>query len=90
MRRLDDWKSPPGKSTPMLIVAAGADQVTDTDAAKRLASRVKAAQIVVIDGAQHEILIERDDLRAEFWAAFDQFAPGSASKPSRSMTPGGI
>ena len=74
----------------MLIVAAGADQVTDTDAAKRLASRLKAAQIVVIEGAQHEILIERDDLRAQFWAAFDQFVSGYASKPSQSMTPGGI
>lgn len=90
MRRLDDWKSPPGKSTPMLIVAAGADQVTDTDAAKRLASRLKGAQFVVIDGARHEILIERDDLRAQFWTAFDQFAPGSASKPSQPMTPGEI
>jgi lysophospholipase len=90
MRRLDDWKSPPGKSTPMLIVAAGADRVTDTEAAKRLASRLTAAQIVVIEGAQHEILIERDALRAQFWAAFDQFLPRSASKPSQSMTPSGI
>ena len=90
MKRLDDWKSPPGKSTPTLIVAAGADQVTDTDAAKRLASRLKAAQIVVIDGAKHEILIERDDFRAQFWTAFDRFVPGSASKPPQSMTPSGI
>jgi lysophospholipase len=90
MSRLDDWRSPPGRSTPMLIVAAGADQVTDTDAAKRLASRLKAAQIVVIDGAQHEILIERDDLRAQFWAAFDQFVPASASKPPQPTTPRGI
>jgi lysophospholipase len=60
-------------STPVLIVAAGGDQVTDTSATIRLASRLKAVRLVVIDGAEHEILIERDILRAKFWAAFDQF-----------------
>jgi lysophospholipase len=89
MRRLDDWKSPPGESTPMLIAAAGADQVTDTDAARRLASRLKGAQFVAIEGARHEILIERDELRAQFWAAFDRFALGSLSKPPRSTASGG-
>jgi lysophospholipase len=87
MRRLDDLKSPTGQSTPMLIVAAGADRVTDTDAAKRLASRLDAAQFVAIDGSQHEILIERDDLRAQFWAAFDQFVPAPASKPPQPTAP---
>lgn len=90
MCRLDDWKAPPGQSTPMLIVAAGADRVTDTEAAKRLASRLKAAQILIIDGARHEILIERDALRAQFWSAFDQFLEGSASKRSQSPIPGAI
>jgi lysophospholipase len=32
----------------------------------------------VIEGAKHEILIERDMFRRQFWAAFDQFVPGSA------------
>jgi lysophospholipase len=83
MRRLDDLKSPQGKSPPILIVAAGADRVTDTAATERLASRLEAARLVVIDGAQHEILIERDDLRAQFWTAFDQFVSVSASKLSQ-------
>jgi lysophospholipase len=73
----------------MLIVAAGADRVTDTYAAKRLASRLGIARMVVIEGAQHEILIERDVVRATFWAVFDQFVAGSASKSSHAaMTPG--
>ena len=81
MRRLDDSKFTPGTLTPMLIVAAGADRVTDTAATERFALRLGGARIVVIDGAQHEILIERDVLRAQFWTAFDRFVPGSSSKP---------
>ena len=76
---------------PILIVAAGADRVTDTSATMRFASRLGAARIVVIEGAQHEILIERDVVRAKFWAAFDQFVAGSASKSSQpEMTRGEI
>ena len=76
LRRFDD---PDFKTrTPTLIVASGADRVTDTSAAERFARRLGAGSIVVIDGAEHEILIERDPLRDQFWAAFDAFVPGSA------------
>ncbi len=81
MSRLDHSRFPRSKLNSILIVAAGADRVTDTSATMRLASRLGAA-LVVIDGAQHEILIERDVLRAKFWAAFDEFVAGSASNPS--------
>ena len=63
--------------TPILIVAAGADQVTDSVAAERLAARLEGGRICIVDGAEHEILIERDDLRDQFWAAFDAFIPGT-------------
>jgi lysophospholipase len=89
MSRLDHSRFPRTPLPPILIVAAGADRVTDTSATIRLASRLGVAQLVVIEGARHEILIERDDLRANFWAAFDRFVAGSASKSSRpEMTPG--
>ena len=29
------------------------------------------------DGAQHEILMEQDRYRSQFWAAFDAFVPGT-------------
>jgi alpha-beta hydrolase superfamily lysophospholipase len=32
---------------------------------------------LVIAGAKHEILQERDRHRAQFWAAFDAFVPGT-------------
>jgi len=34
----------------------------------------------VIDGAEHEILIERDSLRDQFWAAFDAFVHGGEER----------
>jgi lysophospholipase len=91
MKRLDDSQFALRTLTPMLIVAAGADRVTDTAATARFALRLGNARIVVIDGAQHEILIERDVLRAQFWTAFDGCVPGSSAKPvSAGMTPGEI
>jgi lysophospholipase len=81
LKRFDEPNFPRGTSTPILIIAAGGDRVTDTAAAERFASRLRAGRIVVIDGSQHEIMIERDVLRAQFWSAFDQFVPGSEPRP---------
>ena len=80
MRRFDEPNFPRRASTPILIIASGADQVTDTAAAERFAARLRTGRIIVIEGAQHEIMIERDVFRRQFWAAFDQFVPGSEAK----------
>jgi lysophospholipase len=84
LKRFDEPNFPRATSAPILIVAAGADRVTDTAAAERFASRLPGGSIVVIDGAQHEIMFERDVLRAQFWSAFDQFVPGSEALGRRS------
>ncbi len=34
----------------------------------------------MIDGAEHEILNERDSLRDQFWAAFDAFVHGGEER----------
>ncbi|WP_375453404.1 alpha/beta hydrolase [uncultured Methylobacterium sp.] len=75
--RLADPRVPPRIATPTLIVAAGADPVCSTPAAERFAARLKAGHILVLPDARHEILSERDAIRADFWAAFDAFVPGS-------------
>ena len=62
---------------PTLIVAAGADPVCATPATERFAARLKAGSVIVIPGARHEILMERDAIREQFWAAFDAFVPGT-------------
>lgn len=82
MKRFGEPNFPRRVLTPTLIIASGADQVTDTNAAEIFAARLRVGQMIVIDGAEHEILIERDGFRRQFWAAFDQFVPGSeASAP---------
>ena len=58
---------------PTLIVASGADRVVDNDATRRLARKVPGIALTFIPGAAHEILTERDDIRRQFFAAFDEF-----------------
>lgn len=77
MREFEDPDFPRRTLTPALVVASGADRVTDTRAAERFASRLRAGRLIVIDGAEHEIMMERDIFRDQFWAAFDAFIPGA-------------
>ena len=39
--------------------------------------------MIVIPGARHEILMERDAIREQFWAAFDAFIPGTPDTADR-------
>lgn len=72
-----DWLRSPGRvesiTTPMLIVGAGKDRICLTDQTKALAARIPNATYVEIPGAEHEIMMEQNIHRAEFWAAFDAF-----------------
>jgi lysophospholipase len=61
----------------VLIIAAGADTVVSTPTIERFALHLKSGHVIVIPGARHELLMERDDIREAFWAAFDAFVPGS-------------
>ena len=76
MREFADPDYPRVIATPTLVVACGADRVVDLRAVERFASRLRAGSLIVIDGARHEVLIERDQFRELFFAAFDAFAPG--------------
>jgi lysophospholipase len=62
--------------TPTLVVAGGADALVDTPATESFAGRLKAGRFITLPGARHEILMERDPFREQFWAAFDAFVPG--------------
>lgn len=63
---------------PVLIVLGGADTIISNLAAESFARRVKTAAYLRIPGARHEILMERDELRDQFWVAFDAFVQGRA------------
>lgn len=77
MAQFRDPRFPRDIRVPTLIVAAGADPVCATPAIERFAARLKAGHAIVIPGARHELLMERDVIRSEFWAAFDAFIPGT-------------
>jgi lysophospholipase len=62
---------------PILIVASGNDAVVSNSAIEDFASMLRAGSHLVVVGAQHEILMEQDRFRSQFWAAFDAFIPGT-------------
>jgi len=55
-------------------VAAGDDRIVSTEASRRFVGRVPRGSFVEVRGAFHEILMERDEQRAEFFRAFDRVA----------------
>ena len=62
---------------PILIVAGGNDAVVSNAAIEDFASLLRAGSHLVVVGSQHEILMEQDRFRSQFWAAFDAFVPGT-------------
>lgn len=73
MRGFDDLEFIRQIRDPILILASGNDHVVDSEAAEILAGRLKSGSCIALQNARHEILAERDFLRAQFWAAFDAF-----------------
>jgi len=59
---------------PLLVLGAGADTLVDSEAARRAAKLLPQAEYVTVAGSRHEIMMERDPFRAQFWRAFDGFS----------------
>jgi lysophospholipase len=62
---------------PLMLVAAGRDQIVSTAAIEDIAIRLRAGSHLIIAGARHELMMEQDRYRGQFWAAFDAFVPGT-------------
>ena len=62
---------------PILIVGAGRDAIVSNTAIEGFAMQLRAGSHLVVVGAQHELLMEQDRYRSQFWAAFDAFVPGT-------------
>jgi len=63
---------------PILMLAASNDTIVSTPAIEEFAYHLRGGSHLVIAGSKHEILQEQDRFRAQFWAAFDAFVPGTA------------
>lgn len=86
MREFENPDFPRRTLTPTLVIAAGADRVTDARAAERFASRLRAGRMVIVEGAEHELMVERDVFREQFFAAFDAFVPGVEGTRARAAS----
>jgi len=62
---------------PILVVAAGQDQIVSTPAIDEFAIRLRAGRHLIVAGARHELLMEQDRYRMQVLAAFDAFVPGT-------------
>lgn len=62
---------------PTLIAAAGADRIVSNSMIEQFMHGLRTSALITIDGANHEILQERDFYRDQLLAAFDAFVPGS-------------
>jgi len=72
--------------TPVLIISADKDALVRSSDHQRLAEASPLIHHTLIKGALHEILMERDDIRADYWRAFDAFVEPrleAAGAPSR-------
>jgi len=58
---------------PVCMVCAGADRIVSSSAQERICRQLPDCRRVVIPGARHEILMERDAIRNRFWRVFDEF-----------------
>ncbi len=62
-----------GIKVPVLIISAENDRLVDASDHRELAAANSAIDCVTIKDALHEILMERDEFRDQYWQAFDHF-----------------
>lgn len=55
---------------PVLIATAGEEALVDNDSHHRVSRYLQNVERIFIPGARHEILMETDDIREQFWSAF--------------------
>lgn len=73
-RAIDETRRPgfaESIETPMLIASAADDSLVSNRAQERFAAHSLSAQLADMPGSRHEILMEKDEIRQRFWAAFD-------------------
>lgn len=58
------------KDVPMLVAIASEETIVKKSAQRKLGNRLKA-KIITVQGAGHEILMETDERRDQFWKAFE-------------------
>ena len=84
---IDDIHAPGrlgGIKPPVLIISAERDELVDSDDHLALAAAYDGIETVTVKDALHEILMERDVFRDEYWRHFDRFVAPLFEEKSRS------
>jgi lysophospholipase len=63
---------------PVVILSAGDDSLVDNESHDAIAKALPNARRVIMNGAKHEILMEKNEIREGFWRAFDNLAATAA------------
>lgn len=82
LRAMADFARPsfPAKlRQPLMIIACGRDSLVSTAAIEEFGSRLPAGSYLIVPGSKHEVMMELNQYRSQFWAAFDAFIPGTPS-----------
>jgi lysophospholipase len=77
MRAMREPSFPARIRQPILIIAAGRDAIVSNVVIEDFAMSLRAGTHLVVVGSQHELLMEQDRYRSQFFAAFDAFIPGT-------------
>jgi lysophospholipase len=72
-------------NTPLLIFGAERDRLVTNQATRDFVKRLPNATYIEIEDAEHEILMEKDSIRARFWSEFDAFVNARLSEPARAF-----
>jgi len=81
LRCMDEFMNPEFARhihVPALVFSAGDDRLIDSRIGERFASRLKAGSCIRLPFARHDLVHEKAEIRALFWAGFDAFIPGTA------------
>ena len=57
---------------PVFVASAAEEKLVDNRAHAQVAGLLPDCEHITVEDAMHEILMEKDDKRAEFWAGFDR------------------
>jgi len=73
MRKIDRKSYAEEITTPLIIFGAGKDRVVKIETIRNYVNWLPNAEYVEIQDSEHEILMEKNSVRARFWTAFDKF-----------------
>jgi len=68
---------------PCLVIAPANDQIVPYESMEALSRKFRAGKLVTVQGAEHEVLQDRDIFRDQALAAILAFIPGSDADPDQ-------